>query len=363
MGSSQLIGKRTRGLIDPATTLAAADEALATLVAAKPQPSEDFRTLKYRYARECRSYYSVAALSRRAVLDEELRSAAYAKLFRLRSTLEKAIIRDLDSCGERGDLEKIWASKSFFGVSAKQGVSIRYALASCVPTRDCGARCYAHDGRDREIHHLFRGALNYYFGQQYENSPINGRQRLIGLLSDAIVYGVSAARADQLAAEKELGILRAPRIRFSHVGEIASTPQFANAVAQQVHSIDPEVSCVIYTRHPNARSLDSRLFVINFTLEGDEDPRSRWVPVNSRIVSSAWDGRVSSVADINFLEHHVAGVAQADGRGTICPVTLDHARNTSCDVARCQLCFVPPPPRPGGEAADIEDIEDLTSGG
>jgi hypothetical protein len=350
MGSSELIGKRTRGSIDPATTLAAADEALATLRGTAPQPAEDFRALKYRYARECRSYYSVAALSRRAILEEELRSAAYSKLFQLRSTLEKTIIEDLDFCGDRADLEKIWASKSFFGVSAKQGVSIRYALASCVPTRDCGARCYAHDGRDREIHHLFRGALNFYFGQQYENSGADARRRLLGLLSNAIAFGVSAARSDQLAAKKELGILRAPRIRFSHVGEIASTPEFANALAQQVRSIDPEVSCVIYTRHPKARSLDSELFVVNFTLEGDEDPRRRWVPPNSRIVSSAWDGRLSSLADINFLEHHVAGVAQPAGRGAICPVTLDHARNSSCDVAQCQLCFVPPTEGFKGEA-------------
>ncbi|MBX7136157.1 MAG: hypothetical protein K1X67_26090 [Fimbriimonadaceae bacterium] len=342
MGSSQLIGKRTRGLIDPVTTLAAADEALAKLAASKPQAVEDFRTLKYRYARECRSYYSVAALSRRALLEDELRSAAYAKLFRLRSNLENSIIGDLDFCGERGDLEKIWASKSFFGVSAKQGVSIRYALASCVPTRDCGARCYAHDGRDREIHHLFRGALNYYFGQKYETSAADERRRLLGLLSNAVAYGVSAARSDQLAAQRELGILRAPRIRFSHVGEIASTPEFANAVALQVRSIDPEVACVIYTRHPKAQSLDSRMFVINFTLEGDDDPRRRWIPPTARIVSSAWNGQLSSLADINFLEHHVAGVAQATGRGAICPVTLDHARNSSCDVAQCQLCFVPP---------------------
>jgi hypothetical protein len=153
---------------------------------------------------------------------------------------------------------------------------------------------------------------------------------------------VSAARDDQLFAQKELGIQRPPRIRFSHVGEIASTPQFANAVAQQIRSIDPEVSCVIYTRHPKAQDLDSTLFVINFTVEGDDDPRRRWAPANSRIVSSAWDGRLSSVADINFLEHHVAEVAEADGHGAICPVTLNHGKNASCDIARCQRCFVPP---------------------
>lgn len=345
MGSSQLIGKRTRGKIDPVATLAAADEALERLAGAKPQPVEDLRALKHHYARDCRSYYSVAALSRRGVLEDELRSAAYAKLFRLRSTLENSIIRDLDYCGQRGDLEKIWASKSFFGVSAKQGVSLRYALASCIPTRDCGARCYAHDGRDREIHHLFRGALNYYFGQQYEHFSAKAQRHLLDLLSNAVVFGVSAARDDCLRAEVELGIQRLPRIRFSHVGEVASTPLFANAVAQQIHSIDPEVSCVIYTRHPRAQELDSEQFVVNFTLEGDDDPRSRWAPANSRIVSSAWDGRLSSIADINFLEHHVAEVAAADGIGVVCPVTLDHGKNTSCDVARCQMCFVPLPPR------------------
>ena len=348
MGSSQLIGKRTRGLIDPVATLASADEALERLTGATPQPVEDFRALKHHYARECRAYYSVAALSRRGVLEDELRSEAYAKLFRLRSALENSIIRDLDYCGARSDLEKIWGSKSFFGVSAKQGVSVRYALASCVPTRTCGARCYAHDGRDREIHHLFRGALNYYFGKQFESSSVKDRRRLLDILSKAIEFGVSAAREDCLLAERELGIRRLPRIRFSHVGEIAATPQFANAVAQEIRSIDPEISCVIYTRHPRARELDSKLFVINFTLEGDDDPRSRWAPASARIVSSAWDGRLSSIADINFLEHHVGEVAEADGSGVVCPVTLDHGRNASCDIARCQLCFVPPPPRRSG---------------
>jgi hypothetical protein len=323
-------------------TINAADRVLDQLKNVEPQASEDFSALKYRYADECRVYYTIAALSRRARLEDALREGAYSRLFRLRAALENAIVADLERCGNRPDLLKTWASKSFFGVSAKQGVSIRYALASCIPTRTCGARCYAHDGRDREIHHLFRGALNYHFGQVYETSSAAERKSILVDLSSAVAHGVKAAREDQAAARKDLGFSRSPRIRFSHVGEMASTPQFTNDLARQVHSIDPEVACVIYTRHPMARFLDRSLFVMNFTLEGDDDPRRGWAPSGSRIVSSAWDGQVSALADINFLEHHTASTSKADGVGAICPVTADHERNTSCDIASCDLCFVPP---------------------
>ena len=156
-----LIGKRARTVANPQQVLEQADDGLAALGKLRPSHTEDFRALKMRHAAICRTYYSVAALSRRKVLDEELRRQAYSKLFIIRSALEQAIIADMGACGLREDLVDAWASRSFFGVSAKQGVSIRYALASCVPTYTCGSKCYAHDGRDREIHHIFRGALNF----------------------------------------------------------------------------------------------------------------------------------------------------------------------------------------------------------
>ena len=340
MGSSAFVGKRARGTAEPSAVLVAADEALTALAQRQPNPAEDLRALKHRYAAECRAYYSLAALSRRRVLDDSSRGEALFKLFRFRSVLENAIIADMESCGLRNDFLAAWATRSFFGVSAKQGVSVRYALASCIPTRTCGGRCYAHDGRDRELHHIFRGALNFFVGQSYELLGSGERLQLFERLNPAIAYGIAAARQEQAGALRD-GFERAPRIRFSHIGEMAATPDFTNELARQIHRVDPEVACVIYTRHPNARHLDSAPLIINFTLEGDHDTRRSWVPAGSRVVASAWNGIVSSVAEVNFLEHHVEKVKEPVGTGVICPVTVDHGSKSSCDEAFCQLCFVP----------------------
>ena len=341
MGTSQLVGKRRRDPIDPSETIKAADDALSRLKNRRPQAAEDFTSLKHKYARECRAYYTIAALSRRGNLEESLRREALKRLFPLRSTLESSIVSDLDRSGPTTELIGNWASKSFFGVSAKQGVSIRYALASCVPTRTCGARCYGHDGRDREIHHLFRGALNFYFGRVYEAATPEDRSHLLSSLERAIAYGVKAAQEDAQHARNELGFLRSPRIRFSHLGEMVATPLFTNDLAERIRTIDSDVACVIYTRHPDARRLDRSLFVVNYTLEGDSDPRRSLAPPGARIVSSAWDGQLSRIADINFLEHHTSASCTAYGVGAVCPVTADHSRNSSCDVASCELCFLP----------------------
>lgn len=342
MGTGALVGKRSSRLRDPSLVIEDAEKALARISEHNPQPVEDYPALKYRYATECRAYYSFAAMTRRRVLDEAIRDESLGKLYRFRSALEKAIIADLEVCGLRDDLVASWASKSFFGVSAKQGVSVRYALASCVPTRICGGRCYAHDGRDREIHRIFRGALNLFVGQTYEQLETNRRAELFDVLNPIILYGVSAARQDQLDSYNSLGFDRAPRIRFSHVGEMAATPEFTNDLARQIRRIDPEIACTVYTRHPNAALLDAEALVVNFTLEGDEDPRRAWVPVGSRVVASAWDGKLVESAAVNFLEHHVEKVLKSCGSGFVCPVTADHGSISSCDGAHCQLCFTPP---------------------
>jgi hypothetical protein len=341
MGSSALVGKRASQKAHPSDVIQNASSTLASLKAVQPTAAEDFISLKKRYAAHCRAYYSVAALSRRRELEDDFRAKSMALLFRLRASLERAIISDLECCGLREDLLKAWASPSFFGVSAKQGVSVRYALASCVPTKKCGAGCYSHDGRDRELHHIFRGALNLFIGESYGGLPREKQDELFVRLAPAIRYGVTSAREDQASAEHQ-GSSRPPRIRLSHVGEMAATPLFTNRLAQEIHSLDDEVVCVIYTRHPGARELDNKLMVINFTLEGDEDPRSAWVPPNSRIVASAWDGNLSSVAEVNFLEHHVEKVQIPLGLGNVCPVTVNHRETPSCDSARCDLCFSRP---------------------
>lgn len=343
MGTGAIVGKRSSRLRDPSLVAEDADLALAKLSQHVPQSVDDYRSLKFRYATECRAYYSFAAMTRRRVLEEEVRNDALAKLYGLRSALEKAIIADLEVCGLREDLIDAWASKSFFGISAKQGVSVRYALASCVPTRICGGRCYAHDGRDREIHRIFRGALNYFVGQSYECLGNDARSKLFEALSPVISYGVSAARQDQIDSLEDLGFSRAPRIRFSHVGEMAATPQFTNDLARAIRRVDPEISCTVYTRHPNASMLDTDALVVNFTLEGEGDLRLAWVPAGARVVASAWDGKLVEFAAVNFLEHHVEKVLKSSGAGHVCPVTADHGSLTSCDGASCELCFLPPP--------------------
>ncbi|MGP1665927.1 MAG: hypothetical protein ACTS5I_08480, partial [Rhodanobacter sp.] len=183
--------------------------------------------------------------------------------------------------------------------------------------------------------------LNYFVGQTYSQLGTDGREQLFAELAGAISYGVLAARQDQETAQQS-GFHRQPRIRFSHVGEMAATPEFTNDLARNIHRIDDEVACVIYTRHPSARMLDPSLLVINFTLEGDGDVRRSWVPDDARIVASAWHGQLSSIAEINFLEHHVEKVERPTGSGAICPVTAGHESKPSCDSALCQLCFVPP---------------------
>ncbi len=96
---------------------------------------------------------------------------------------------------------------------------------------------------------------------------------------------------------------------------------------------------VIYTRHPNAATLDSSLMAINLTIEGKDDKRQKFAPVGSRIVNSSWDGNVVEDVAVNFLAHHMEKASQASGTGHVCPVTADHRNTPSCDSARCDLCF------------------------
>jgi hypothetical protein len=286
-----------------------------------------------------RSYFALAAMSRRTELDENSRSQGLAQLFSMRTLLESRLLEQLRFNADKNPVEIEAARDSFFGKSKKQGVSIRYALASCVPTATCGGRCYAHDGRDRELLHIYRGVLNYYIGLEFESGAADRRQQILGLLSKSIDKAVDAALADHKFALSQ-GYNRLPRIRFSHVGEMAATPQFTNALAREVKKLVPSVQCVIYTRHPKAKLLDTKLLVVNFTLEGAGDARYKFVPNGARIVNSAWDGNINEAAEINFLEHHVEKSTSAKGAGTICPVTANHKLTPSCDSAHCQKCFV-----------------------
>ena len=137
------------------------------------------------------------------------------------------------------------------------------------------------------------------------------------------------------------GFQRRPRIRFSHVGEMAATPQFANALAQEIVHRAPDVRCIVYTRHPLANRFDPNLLIVNFTVDGHGDSRISFKPRAARLVSSSWDGNLLEEAEINFIEHHVEKSARPSGSGQSCPVTLHHDVTPSCDSARCEKCFVP----------------------
>jgi hypothetical protein len=310
------------------------------LAACEPSSHASISALRNYFVPAARSYFTLAAMTRRVQLEESLRSNGLSRLYSMRALIEKKVLQELRANSERLQVLKEATKPSFFGKSKKQGVGVRYALASCVPTNQCGGRCYAHDGRDRELLHIFRGVLNYFVGLVFENSDEAKRDQIIQLLDPAFNYAIKAANDDQSAAAVD-GYVRAPRIRFSHVGEMTATPHFCNALAAEIKRRDPKVQCVIYTRHPRAGMLDCNLFVVNFTLDGAGDARARYAPPKARIVNSAWDGLLHEGAEVNFLEHHVEKIVDSTGSGPVCPVTVNHKHSPSCDLARCQRCFLP----------------------
>jgi len=148
---------------------------------------------------------------------------------------------------------------------------------------------------------------------------------------------------------KELNLLpngfnRRAFIRFSHVGEIVFFPNFANALAKQAREISQgQVDCVVYTRHKNVAKLDPELWIINFTLDPVSMNRRLWAPDHARLVYSAFGGKVSPVAEVNFLEHHRhSHMQKTSGEGRICPATLPETPDRTCDACHCKRCFVQP---------------------
>lgn len=337
--SQSVWGLRRPRMRSPEVVLEEAAREMESLAESGPGKHTSLPLLRQFFVPVSRSYFSLAALTRRNVLCEDVRQDGLARLFKMRSFLETKLLAEFRYNSARLPVLHEATKDSFFGKSRKQGVSIRYALASCVPTATCGGRCYAHDGRDRELLHIYRGVLNYYVGLEFEKGSLERRQQVLGLLSKSIDKGVEAALVDQASA-LTVGFNRLPRMRFSHVGEMAATPEFTNALALEVKKRDPSVQCVIYTRHPKAKLLDTNLLVVNFTLEGAGDVREKFVPQGARIVNSAWDGNINEDAEINFLEHHVEKSTIAKGGGSICPVTANHKVTPSCDSAHCQKCFV-----------------------
>ena len=337
--SHRLLGKRLpKGSMKPEEFLSRVDSICANLKRKSTLTFTSLRELKEQMASECRFYYTMCAMSRRKALDEQTIGDLRKRLLGMRVSIENAIISCLPRLIDQHSLTEAIFSNSFFGVSAKQGISIRYPLCSCRPTSSCGGACYAHDGRDRELHILFRAVLNYYVGQLYEQGGEQERNRVIKMLTPSLTRGVVAAVKDSCLA-RENGFARAPRIRFAHIGDMAATPEFTNRLAWEIRQRNPSVQCVAYTRREDAELLDSQLLVVNFTVEGNSDPRFVWVPDHSRVVCSAWEGHLLKCAEVNFLEHHVDKSATPIGDGTVCPVTAQHGKIQSCDEAHCDLCF------------------------
>jgi hypothetical protein len=335
---SVLVGKRRRSAdIDPFAELENGLNLLRSMSDATTD-ARDLTTLKTVFAHMCRTYYTVSAISRRQRLEADLRQKLLGLLFPLRARIEQQILAAFRRLDNQHELWRAAVGKSFFGVSAKQGVSIRYPLATCVPTALCSGRCYGHDGRDRELHLIFRASLNGFVGHSYESATAAVRRDILDRLSKAIHYGVKKAIEDAKLSAKS-GYEREPRIRFSHIGDMATTPEFTNALAAEISRHEPLIACVIYTRHPRAARLDPGLFRVNFTLDSADDPRRDVAPPFARLVSSAWDGRATEHVAINFLEHHVEKTSRAAGGGFVCPVTLHHDTTPTCDSARCDRCF------------------------
>jgi len=332
-----LIPRKASTLAPPARVCSAALAEFRGLLNFSAKNVKTIAGLRERYAGACSAYYALAALTRRREKAVE-HHEALSLLFPMRSRIERAMLNDLQASFSADEILKQAFGGAFFGASAKQGVSIRYALASCIPTLSCGGLCYAHDGRDRELNHLLRGVLNWCVGVVFEEGGADTRRRVMKMIEPVVAKGICLARREVGVAEMG-GVMRAPRIRFAHVGEMAATPEFANALAAEIHRQDPEVICVVYTRHPNANLLSPEEFVINFTLESDEDSRSRFVPGGARVVGSAWDGSFVKRAAINFLEHHVEKKSNEPLFLTACPVTVAAKNVHSCDAAKCERCF------------------------
>jgi hypothetical protein len=284
-------------------------------------------------------YFVLAAASRKKTLDPSIRNRIVSDLFEIRAKLENNIIKGFDLIQDTEDLHKRIFSNSLLGKSKKQGLSIRYPLSSCQPTETCGGLCYAHDGRDKHLETILRGCLNFYLGRMYERSTLEFRDEIIVRLGKVLRHGVDFALKEQGASHRK-DFTRQARIRFSHVGDMAAHLNFTNRLADEIGTIsNKSVQCVIYTRHANAKGLSEK-FVINFSIDNDKDERMKLAPKRARLVSSAWEGKVSRLAKINFLEHHNGNKTIPVGTGSICPITLANNVDPSCDEVKCDKCFV-----------------------
>lgn len=284
-------------------------------------------------------YFSVAAKKDAKATTASDKQVIYSSLFKMRTQLEKkfeGIVRE--------NPEIFWDliyERGFFGGSLKQGLSVRFPLTSCQSTKNCGAFCYAHDGRDKHYHAVLRGVLN----QQCANNIdllMDNKTRESKAFKKQIERAIKISKKEAALTIEEKNYTRSPRLRFSHVGEMTKSFNFTNWLASEVKRLSKDsVNCVIYTRHENVRYLDNSSIIVNFTVE-DEAPLPD-LPLGTRIVASAWGGETIKSAEINFIEHHpILGhmiIPTSEARN-ICPVTLHSSEARTCDEAFCEKCFV-----------------------
>lgn len=286
---------------------------------------------------ELRDYFALCCIGRGS---SQFRLRAERVLFSKRVILENWIERSVESLitSEPGTFDEILKQGSF-GASKKQGVSLRFPLSSCQPTKLCGNLCYAHDVLDAAAPAVVRGVLNGVVAKRFEREDRGGRERILDAWGKHVTRAVQAALLESEGARYS----RKARIRFGHVGDGAEFADFSNAIGRLViQRSNGQVVPVIYTRHSSAVALDPSVFVVNFTLDPTSADRASMVPKGARIVFSAFGGVTSENAEVNFLEHHrFTHVAQV-GSGRVCPATEPATKERSCDAVKCDRCFKHP---------------------
>jgi len=299
---------------------------------------------------DLQNYGRLCGMARRKDSPRQLSRGA---LYNIRVHLEKAIMNHVRG---RKDRFNVLFKGDVFGRSSKQGVSFRLGLESCMPSPLCIDKCYAHDGRDAAPMSVQRGAYNSLIAELWENGDRQEHNQLTYLLVPKIRQAVKLSLKDA----RESPFRRSPRIRFSHVGDIARYPRFANWVAGQcqlevalLKDNRAPLTCVTYTRHKKAKLLDPEKWQIVFSMDASSYPgRLNWIPKNAIHAWAAFDGiaQGAGVANVVFAEHHGARRLPARVQANcplrllpfICPSTLK-GNPHGCDNNRCDFCYRPFP--------------------
>ena len=289
------------------------------------------------FLNDLNNYFSLCQIARSTKRRTLVSEKAEVILFKIRTQIEKWITTSLikNNISLADNFSALYVNK-LFGGSKKQGLSFRIALTTCVPTALCANRCYAHDALDASPNSVMRCCLNDYFVKEW----IGGNLEARNILDIELERAIKSARMEAALSDFK----RSPRIRFSHVGEITKYPEFSNYCGEYVYNkSNNEVRCVVCTRHPNANLLEKKYWVINFTIDESSIDRMSWINSGTRLVSSSFNGKVSDLVDVNFLEHHNRNHFTQNGdKGNICPATLPTALDRSCDGNECDYCFESP---------------------